>query len=191
MNQFPFLLSLFLCTTAHALEPWADQKLPVKEGLALWLDAAGEAKAMRLEGKEVSNKTVPLDLWHDASGHGRHARQSVGDAQPWWALAYPARTMQFDGKQRHWLVESPQWSVRQATVIVVARVKENPGDFSALLSSGEGGASDYRSGVNLDFGGKTSENISALNLEGRGFTGEGVMPVRRRLISDRSLPRPF
>lgn len=44
MKLFSLYL-LALATITHAIEPWADDKLPVKDGVALWLDAGRIPKA--------------------------------------------------------------------------------------------------------------------------------------------------
>src|SRR4051812_7278109 len=72
---------ILLPFTTFAVEPWADQTLPVKEGLEVWLDAAQENAARGDDGTRVMSGK-PLGIWHDASGHGRHVQQPVREARP-------------------------------------------------------------------------------------------------------------
>ena len=62
LASFSFLMSPF----SHATEPWADPKLPVRNGLELWLDASHAAgdQSLPTDGK--------LNQWRDASGKNRH-----------------------------------------------------------------------------------------------------------------------
>ncbi|NQX01384.1 hypothetical protein HQ447_12060, partial [bacterium] len=51
MKTHRILLFLALLqTTVFAIEPWADKTLPVKDGLALWLDAGAQVAAARANG---------------------------------------------------------------------------------------------------------------------------------------------
>src|SRR5262245_27375269 len=66
MKVLTSLLLLLLPWTARAIEPWADAKLPVKDGLALWLDAASIPKA-RAALRLPPLQAQMLDLWQDGS----------------------------------------------------------------------------------------------------------------------------
>jgi hypothetical protein len=60
MSRFVAVLVLACLTgfpAARAVEPWADPKLPVTDGLELWLDAARIDAA----AKAANEKTVPAD----------------------------------------------------------------------------------------------------------------------------------
>ena len=61
---------------SQAVEPWADPKLPVKDGLELWLDGTHALGARPLKSREALNE------WPDASGRGRNLRQDDKTAQP-------------------------------------------------------------------------------------------------------------
>lgn len=154
-------LALLLFTASvEAIEPWADTHLPVTNGLALWLDAASEGKA-----------PTP-GLWHDGSGHQRHAHQAAAGAQPVWRLVSPVAAFAFDGQSQHFVIDTRDWSMREATVFVVARVLSNSGGYRGFLSASRPGANDYVTGVNIDLGGSSSESVSEMNIEGAGFAGE-------------------
>jgi len=164
-----FIAALFLASVVSSLagvERWADEKLPVKDGLALWLDASAERKA-------VANGKVEPGIWHDGSGHQRDAKQMDPANQPRWGMIFPVYSFGFDGKSQHFVVEALDWKMREATVMVFARAASNGGGFRGLVSASKPGANDYESGFNLDLGGKpTMDGITALNAEGTGFRGE-------------------
>jgi putative heme-binding domain-containing protein len=165
--KFSLFLLLFM-THVHAIEPWADKNLPVKDGLVLWLDAGAEPSAQRAAG-----------VWHDASGHQRDARQERAEAQPQMATIWPTKLFKLDGVVQHFVIKTDGLQLQQATVVVYARANANPGGYCALVSANQSGANDYRSGFNIDLGSKGSEDsLTALNVEGAGFVGE------RNLLSE-------
>ncbi|MBM4003969.1 MAG: hypothetical protein FJ295_11900 [Planctomycetes bacterium] len=57
-----------------ATEPWIDRRLPVSEGLELWLDASTIPAAAAANGHVVpppnpgSRLAPPIAVWHDGSG---------------------------------------------------------------------------------------------------------------------------
>src|SRR5205085_7026171 len=65
------LVALFWSAkTLEAIEPWADSKLPVTDGLQLWVDAAhvdGDIPVQTSSPVEAR----PIAVWLDASGQ-RH-----------------------------------------------------------------------------------------------------------------------
>ena len=73
-----FALAVGPFPVARSAEPWADPKLPVSDGLELWLDAARPAEKHPPPG--------PLDVWMDGSGKGRHLRQPKEAARPRFLL---------------------------------------------------------------------------------------------------------
>ena len=181
----PFFL-LVISAAAHALEPWADNNLPVQKGLALWLDASVEAKAARAEGATFEKDNVPRGVWHDASGNKHHARQKNANAQPNFGSAYPAKIFSFDGKEQHLSVKTDGLTLKETTVFVYARASSNAGGFRGLIAGGASNANDYRSGFNLDLGSAGSEDVAALNVEGAGFSAE-----RNLLRQPVEFGRPF
>src|SRR5688572_25741493 len=85
-----FISTLLVSTVqSHAVEPWADKKLSVTNGLEIWLDASKEisarAQAAKKSGDQISSKIIngsPVDRWHDASGNRRDFRQLISSARP-------------------------------------------------------------------------------------------------------------
>ena len=93
---------LALTTNAVAVEPWADQKLPVTDGLALWLDAS-RIDAAAKGAKEKPPADGKLAVWLDGSGNKRHVRQSAPAAQPTLVKAGESAIVRFDGGDDHFL----------------------------------------------------------------------------------------
>lgn len=148
---------------ATAVEKWADPKLPVADGLELWLDA----------GRANGDKPVPhdgkLDAWHDASGKGRHLTQPVADARPTRLPAGGTAVVRFDGLDDHLRAVKLAAELKEFTVFVVTAPRQNPGGFRGVLALNAAGGRDYETGLTLDFGPGPSTRFNALNVEGRGF----------------------
>src|SRR5262249_23165499 len=77
------------------IEPWADAKLPVRDGLELWLDAS------RAWGDKIAPFDGKLAEWLDASGNGRHLRQASESARPTRLPAGDVAVVRFDGIKEH------------------------------------------------------------------------------------------
>ncbi|HUE74854.1 MAG TPA: LamG-like jellyroll fold domain-containing protein, partial [Pirellulaceae bacterium] len=167
MNQRTWYLTLAVCLVAAnslswGVEPWADQRLKVTDGLELWLDAT---QADSSSGGR----------WKDASGHRRDLTQDAQPRQPKWVSdlvpGKEASVLRFDGQDDSLLLAGPQKDYRELTLFVVAAPKSNLGGFRALLAMNKQGVNDYTSGLTLDLHAFPSLNFSLLNLEGRGFGG--------------------
>lgn len=141
-------MSLLLCALAQ--EPWADERLKVRDGLELWLDAARPG-----EGR-------PEGVWRDASGRGRHAGGKA---------LFGTQGVRFDGRGQQLSVEAPGCVFRDLTIFIVAAPFRNAGGFRALLALNAAGQNDFTSGLTLDQGPGGGERFDALNLEGAGFQG--------------------
>src|SRR4051812_22667480 len=82
-----FLISL----SSYAAEPWADRKLPVRDGLELCFDASHAAgdQSLPADGK--------LKQWRDASGKNRHLETPKASDQPSLITVGNAAIVRFDG----------------------------------------------------------------------------------------------
>src|SRR6186997_3452238 len=97
LRPFGVACSLFVLTfSTHAIEPWADAKLPVTDGLACWFDASAQ-KAARSALKLPPAQAAQLDWWLDGSGNGRHASQPVADFRPVLKTSPGGTAVRFDG----------------------------------------------------------------------------------------------
>jgi putative heme-binding domain-containing protein len=139
------MLALLL---AVAQEAWADPKLPVRDGLEVWLDAR---QAPPKEG-----------AWLDASGRGRHLAG---------AAAFGPAGVRFDGLRQVLEARGPAASFPALTVFAVAAPTSNPGGFRAILSLSAAAGNDFTTGLTLDQSIAATERVQAVNVEGAGFTG--------------------
>ena len=171
----PFLLSAFVAlgiSEGKALEPWADSKLPVKDGLELWLDATAQNAARNDRKLPLLTPDRAGDFWFDGSGKGRHVSQRVPDARPHFRQAGATAAFRFDGKDDHFSASLLNAEFADATVFVVAAPKSHAGYFRAFVSFARTGANDYTTGFNLDMGGTGTPRLQVVNTEGAGFRGQ-------------------
>jgi putative heme-binding domain-containing protein len=167
-----FFLATFLSlvSTIFALEPWADNQLPIRDGVELWLDAARQPAAR--EARKLPAASSTLEVWLDGSGRARDVAQSAVAAQPRWQQSAGGALVRFDGKD-DWLGATKLGAAfENATVFVVAAPRTNPGTFRGFVSWAETARNDYLTGFNLDLGGGPTSTFTALNAEGAGFRGE-------------------
>jgi len=112
-------------TPLQAVEPWAEPRLPVKEGLTLWLDA-GKVKegrvALGIRGFDQTSRRI--DVWPDASGMGHHLRQPKVESRPVLESSPGGSTVRFDGKGAYF---SAAWTAKfdTASVFLVAAPRTN------------------------------------------------------------------
>jgi putative heme-binding domain-containing protein len=158
---------LFVSPLSHAAgpEPWADVKLPVRDGLELWLDST----------RATGDKPIPADgklaVWLDASGKRRDLRQDTAVNQPKLVDVGGATVVRFDGQSAYLRAVKQATELKTFTIFVAAAPKENPGTFRGLMAFNAAGQRDYQSGLTLDFGPIPTPRFSSLNVEGRGFGG--------------------
>src|SRR5688572_11167767 len=86
------------CGTADAVESWTDARLPMTNGLTLWLDVS------RQNAARGARELAPLRSWSDApdylfdgSGNGRHLNQPLLDARPRFRQEFNGAFLSFDG----------------------------------------------------------------------------------------------
>ncbi|HKS38537.1 MAG TPA: ThuA domain-containing protein [Verrucomicrobiae bacterium] len=159
-----------VATKSSAVERWADPKLPVREGLALWLDASRENAAREGRRPLVANGG-PLDQWHDASGLKRDLRQPVSAARPRLIRESGGAVVRFDGNDDFLSAANLESSFTNITLFIRATPRTNAGGFRAFLAFNRSGENDYTSGMTVDFSFGATPQFESLNVEGRGFTG--------------------
>lgn len=159
-------------TASRSAEPWADARLPVAEGLQVWLDATRE-NAARAAAKQppLAEGSDRVDVWHDASGHGRHVVQESAESRPRFHADKDATAVRFDGIDD--ALANTGWGadLDELTVIVAVAPRANAGDWRGFLSLNRHGANDYQSGLNVDLGPGQTRRWETLNVEGPGFGG--------------------
>src|SRR5262245_10913858 len=98
--------TLILCLAAFcgvstistmAVEPWADPRLGVTNGLALWYDASRQVAGRRAFELGPLVAGQPVDYLPDASGHGRHLSQAAPEYRPRFRQEPAGGTLRFDG----------------------------------------------------------------------------------------------
>src|SRR5712672_142186 len=123
MNQFAAVFSalsssLLLSLSSFGLEPWADSKLSVTNGLALWFDASRETAARQATGLAPLGPGALLDFWQDASGHGRDLNQRLRTARPQFRRMGGTAFLHFDGENDYLArTASPTLQLTNATVV--------------------------------------------------------------------------
>jgi hypothetical protein len=70
-----------------ATAKWADEALPVHEGLQLWLDVSRMAAANKAHDSAPPVQRGVVETWFDGSGQHRDLAQSEPAARPRWAAA--------------------------------------------------------------------------------------------------------
>jgi hypothetical protein len=175
-SRFAFLASGFavLATSliTRAAESWADTRLAVTNGLALWLDVSRQNAARGASG------LTPLQSWRDApeyfldgSGNRRHLTQAFLGARPRFRQDFDGAKLSFDGTNDFLAATGLGKSFAEATLFVVAAPSAD-GGYRAFAAFNAAGQNDYTSGVNLDLGSAVSPTLTRVNAEGAGFSGE-------------------
>ena len=152
---------------SRPIEPWADPGLKVTRGLALWLDAGRLNASRKAHGRPEVSDGARVDVWYDASGHGRHLTQPREEAQP--RFLYGA--LRFNGDASYLERAGLGTRLRDFTLFVAAAPLSNVGGFRAFVAMHQQGQMDYTSGVNVDMGPGYSVRFDAVNVEGKGFGG--------------------
>lgn len=172
------LLGGAIPVAAQTTESWADTRLPVRTGLQLWLDASSAT------GNQPAPTDTKLPVWYDASGHGRHLRQALKDAQPTILSAGSSSLIRFDGIDDHLRATRQSAKLESFTIFMVTVPRRNPGLFTGMLALNAPGQRDYMSGFNVDFGPITTPRFSILNVEGAGFGGYANLRQRESSFGD-------
>jgi putative heme-binding domain-containing protein len=163
--MLPFLLLLSAAASS------ADDKLTVRDGLELWLDARAIPIVERAPTETVAE-------WKDSSGRGRHLSQKDANARPRLLLTPEGPVVRFDGVDDYLARKETGLTTPEATVFVVAAMKPNLGAFPGLISFNAKDKNDYTSGLNIDLGPWPAPKLSMVNVEGAGFGG--VANLRNR-----------
>ena len=169
-------VSLLAATSSGAADPWSDPKLPVSDGLELWLDATRIAQASEAAGAAPPRPGAAVGAWYDGSGNKRHAQQPAQGRRPILKTDLvpggPAPVMLFDGRDDGLVADVAGMNLKDFTLIAVASPFSNGGFYRAILAANEANQNDFTSGLNLDQGGGGTSKFERVNLEGKGFGGE-------------------
>src|SRR3954468_24644163 len=166
-------IGLFIQLPARAAEPWADPKMPIHNGLELWLDAS------HATGKSPPAQNAKLREWQDASGHKRNLRQPTAGAQPVVMPVGGNAIVRFDGIDDCLRAVKLGAKLDSFTAVIVPAPRRNPGNYSGLIAFNAANERDYTSGLNIDLGPSATDQFSVLNVEGRGFVGAKNLRTRQ------------
>jgi putative heme-binding domain-containing protein len=171
-----FLLFAFVLLGVHralAVEPWADSRLAVTNGLSLWFDVSRQTAARGGLG------LTPLQSWNDApdvlldgSGGKRHLTQPLLASRPRFRQEFNGAMLSFDGTNDFLAAATMKGTETNLTVFIVAAPRSNAGFFRGFFGFNAAGQNDYTTGLNFDLGGAPSAGLSALNVEGGGSPGQ-------------------
>ncbi|MCI0703460.1 MAG: hypothetical protein L0241_20465 [Planctomycetia bacterium] len=163
------LFTLTVGLSARAVEPWADSKLPVTDGLELWLDA-GRIDAAAKATKEKAVVDGKVAVWLDASGKGRHVKQAVAKAQPTLVrVGEGVAVVRFDGEDDYLRLMGGKDELKAFTVFIVVAPRTNGGGFRGFLALNAPNGRDYETGMTIDMGPNGTARFTELNVEGKGF----------------------
>jgi putative heme-binding domain-containing protein len=147
------------------VEPWADARLPVREGLRAWLDAD------RWPEGERPAPGDPIAAWRDGSGDHRDFAQPDAQSRPLLVAADGRSFVRFDGAGDYLEAKGLDADAREATAFIVVAATTNLGGFRGILAGAKIGENDYTSGLNVDLGPSATTRLEVVNVEGRGFQG--------------------
>lgn len=169
----PFVLGCVLFAGHHTVEipPWADPALPVRGGMALWLDAARLVQSHALEKQPPLKDGSAVPVWFDGSGHGHHVRQADANKQPKLVCVGDAWVVRFDGVDDHLRTVDVGEKLSAFTVFIVAAPHANPGDFRGFMALNKKNGRDYETGFTIDMNWPFTATFDNLNVEGKGFGG--------------------
>jgi putative heme-binding domain-containing protein len=153
------------------VEPGSDPRLPIREGLVVWLDASRlEETRESARAGELQNG-APIAVWPDASGHKRDLVQKQAEHRPIYQKTGDFRSVRFNGQGKYLRASGLGQSFRDATVYVVAAPYSCPEYFSAFLSMSASARNDFETGLNLDQAVGSPQRFEVVNIEGAGSAG--------------------
>ncbi|HXJ76464.1 MAG TPA: hypothetical protein VNM37_26640, partial [Candidatus Dormibacteraeota bacterium] len=128
----PALLLLYwlACFGAPALpvlgvEPWADPRLTVTNGVALWFDASRQTAGRRALDLAPLVSGQPVDYLADGSGHRRHLVQPVPECRPRFRQEPGGSWLRFDGTNDSLSVALLGTAANDVTLFIVAAPRSN------------------------------------------------------------------
>lgn len=157
------------------LTAWADERLPVRNGLAMWLDAARINAAREASGRVALTTGMPLGDWPDASGRGVAMRQRRQEAQPVFIAGGEVEgaavsRVAFDGVDDLLTAAGLGITTTGYTAVLVVAPYDNLG-WPGLLSANASRANDYQSGFNIDLMSQATPDFQSVMVEGPGAAG--------------------
>ena len=115
-----FAILLLSGAAQGAIEPWADPRLKVQDGLEFWLDASRQNAARQAQLLPGLLDNAPVDLAFDGSGNRFHLSQRTPEARPHLKLSGAGAWLRFDGKDDSLVVNRLGRTVTNCTIFIVA-----------------------------------------------------------------------
>lgn len=171
MNLLRLCFLPLFAFSAFALEPWADGTLPVATGLEVWLDLPRQNAAREHARLRPLHDDAPIDFILDASGKRRSFVQPILATMPRFHTAGSNAWIHLDGADDFLGALAPDLRFTNATILLVASPRKNPGGFRAFFSAALPGRNDYTHGLNIDLGAFGGAFFNVLNVEGAGAGG--------------------
>ena len=158
---------------SRSIADWADTKLPVQDGLAVWFDASKDKIPRPTDSKNLTEQEkadfAKLALRRDASGNQSDAHQPDPTLVPESVTRYPKQTRLFNGRSQYFAFETDHLDLNHCTVVFYGRLLSNQGGSRALFIAAPKGELDFEKGFRLDFGvDKSIDRITQIHGVGAG-----------------------
>lgn len=153
-------------TSTVVAQDSANSGLPVKDGLAVWLDATHLAKQLGEPGAEGK----AISAWTDAAS-ARVFLQPIEKLQPRLKSLAGVSFLRFDGEDDHLRCVDTKLNLKASTILIVVAPHANPGMFEGIFAANAPERRDYESGLTVDLGPNPGFRFDSLNIEGHGFGG--------------------
>jgi hypothetical protein len=124
----------------------------------------------------------------DASPAARRFSQPLERHRPTFVTNGRTAYFKFDGENDFLLHEGQPTLSPELTVFILAAPKANAGTFPCLFSTSTTAGNDFTHGMNIDFGRAATTNLSVVNVEAAGASGERdlLVPAKFGIVE-----RPF
>ena len=144
-------LAFTLTASAPAVEPWADPKLPVTDGLELWLEPRGSTPRRR-RTRPASRRTASSRSGSTAPGRAGTSGSRSRPRSPTLMKVGDAAIVRFDGDDDHLRLTGGKEELKAFTAFVVVAPRRNLGGFPGFFALNAPNGRDYETGFNIDMG---------------------------------------
>ena len=171
--SFALVLAFALTAPAPAVEPWADPKLPVTDGLELWLDAARIDAAAKANKASLADRTASSRSGSMARGRGG---TSGSRSRPRAPDAHEGRRCRDRALRRRRRPPSPhrrQGGVEGVHGVRRGRAAANLGGFRGFFALNAPNGRDYETGLNIDMGPNAHAAVHGTERRGHAASAAG------------------
>jgi hypothetical protein len=163
--------SLVMCLDASQNKSYPTTDLPVKGGLALWLDAADDTTFSYSSGTSVSQ-------WRDKSGNNRHFFQATAGNQPSRSAVVNSRkAIQFTAASSQYLRYNSKIinNTTGGSVFVAWRTAGETGAYSSILDNYHCGSNALGAGFQIER--NVTNNQYYWGFQTSGCSNAGFIPA--------------